>query len=149
MSEDTIAIAAAVSHGDGESGGAACSCCPRHRGAPPCSAGPLPALHASTRQLAEHHAGHAIHHACLAVNHVDIEFVTSLSGAPKGDVQPATAQPLVGWTPGLRCSHADRRGRGATLLAGRRRSHSTKYVLVPSIPTRLRGGRWTPQPPPL
>ena len=76
---------------------------------------------------------------CLAVNHVDIEFVTSLIGAPKGDVQPATAQPLVGWTPGLRCSHADRRGRGATLLAGQRRSHSTKCVLVPSI-RLVRGG---------
>jgi hypothetical protein len=63
VSEDTIAKAAAQSHADGGSGGTAHSCCPRHRQAPLCSAEPLAALHPSTRQPDEHHAGHAIHHA--------------------------------------------------------------------------------------
>ena len=63
VSEDTIAKAAAQSHADDGSGSAARGSVLRHRRSPQCSAEPLPALHPSTRQLDEHHAGHAIHHA--------------------------------------------------------------------------------------
>ena len=113
VSEDRIAKAAAESHADGESGSAARGCCPRHRQAPPCSAEPLPELHPSIRQLGEHHAGHAIHHAEPRGQ----EFVTPTNWAPVKTVLAATAQPLVGSTPGLRCWHSDRRGRGATMDA--------------------------------
>jgi hypothetical protein len=82
VSKDTIATAAAVSHSDGESSGAARGCCPQHRRAPPCSAEPLEALHPTLRQLAERHAGHAIHHA----EPCGQEFVTPTKWAPEVDV---------------------------------------------------------------
>ena len=82
VSIDTIAIAAAQSHANGESGGPARGCCPWHRGAPPRSAEPLPALHLTTRQLDEHHDGHAILHAGPRGH----KFVTPTKWAPKVDV---------------------------------------------------------------
>ena len=78
----TIAIAAAQSHANGESGGPARGCCPWHRGAPPRSAEPLPALHLTTRQLHEHHDGHAIHDAGPRGH----KFVTPTKWAPEVDV---------------------------------------------------------------
>jgi hypothetical protein len=89
VSEDTIAKAAAESHGDDDSGGAACGSVPRHRRAPPFSSDPHPALHPTTHQLVVRHTP-AMQSTML--NHMDIEFVTSLIGAAEVDLRGRRAR---------------------------------------------------------
>jgi hypothetical protein len=118
VSEDTIAIAAAVSHSGGENGGAARGCCPRHRRAPPCSAKPLPGLYPSTRQLDERHAGHAIHHAAPR----GPEFVTSTNWPLEADVwsRRRPARPRLDTGPW--CPHGAVHGLERRTLRGARSS---------------------------
>ena len=120
VSTDTIAIAAAQSHANGESGGATRGCCPWHRGAPPRSAEPLPALHLTTRQLDEHHDGHAIHHAGPRGH----KFVTPTKWAPEVDVwrRRRSARPRFDTGPG--CSHGPVHGLERTSKREPRSSHT-------------------------
>jgi hypothetical protein len=67
------------------------------------------------------------------LNHVDIEFVTSLIGTPEGDVRSCRrpARPRLDSGPGS--VGARQRGRGPTMHESLPRSHSTKCILVPTF----------------